>query len=49
MKRGYAKVSYKGEDAANAAGEGAGDAPPTDASAPPNPADVPLDKFFIRF
>jgi len=32
-----------------AAGEGTGDAPPTDAPAPTDPADVPLDRFFTRF
>ena len=40
---------YKGRGGREAAGEGTGDAPPSDAPAPPDPADVPLDRFFIRF
>ena len=32
-----------------AAREGTGDAPPSDAPAPADPADIPLDRFFIRF
>ncbi len=40
---------YKGRGRREAAGEGTGGAPPTDAPAPPDPADVPLDRFFIRF
>ncbi len=45
----YAKVSYKGRGVREAAGEGTGDVPSSDAPAPPDPADVPLDRFFIRF
>ena len=40
---------YKGRGGREAAGEGTGDAPSSDAPAPPDPADVPLDRFFIRF
>ena len=40
---------YKGRGRREAAGEGTGDAPPNDAPAPADPADVPLDRFFIRF
>ncbi len=48
LKLSYAKVSYKGRGRREAAGEGTGDA--SDASpAPQNPADVPLDRHFIRF
>ena len=40
---------YKGRGGREAAREGTGDAPPSDAPASPDPADVPLDRFFIRF
>ena len=48
-KLSYAKVSYKGRGRREAAGEGTGDAPPTDAPASTDPVDVPLDRFFILF
>ena len=40
---------YKGRGGREAAGEGTGDASPMDAPPPTDPADVPLDRFFIRF